>query len=61
MFEQVQVFSETKYRERNRMGSAVTQFLIENSDLEVVDKVVSQSSDSEYHCLSITLFLRKRR
>jgi hypothetical protein len=36
----------------------VTRWLQANADLEVVDRVVSQSSDSEFHCLTIILFYR---
>jgi hypothetical protein len=28
--------------------------------LEIVDKTVTQSSDKEFHCLTITLFYRER-
>lgn len=60
MFEMVKVFSATKARERGGLGEVITMWLLKHDDMEVVDKVVSQSSDSEFHCLSITLFLRSR-
>lgn len=60
MFEMVKVFSETKARERNAIGEKITMWLVEHKELEVVDKVVSQSSDEAFHCLSITLFLKRR-
>jgi hypothetical protein len=31
-----------------------------NTDLEIVDRVVTQSSDDEFHCLTIVLFYRER-
>jgi hypothetical protein len=38
------------------MGEVITQWLRAHPELRVVDKIVTQSSDSEYHCLTITLF-----
>ena len=58
-FEGVKVFSATKMRERETLGEAVTRWLEENQ-VSVVDKVVSQSSDSEFHCLSIVLFYKAK-
>ncbi|MDF1564233.1 MAG: hypothetical protein P1V51_14385 [Deltaproteobacteria bacterium] len=54
----VKVFSTTLARDRNTMGEQITDWLAENPDLEVVDTVVTQSSDREFHCLTITLFYR---
>lgn len=63
-YNRVEVFSATKARERNGLGERVTSFLRNHSDIEVVDTVIRQSSDREFHCLTIVLFLhdeRKRR
>ena len=57
-FTGVKVFSATKARDREELGESVTRWLQANADLEVVDRVVSQSSDSEFHCLTIILFYR---
>jgi hypothetical protein len=54
----VKVFSATKARERGRLGEDVTLWMRENKGVEIVDKIVTQSSDSEFHCLTITLFYR---
>jgi hypothetical protein len=59
-FEGVKVFTATKAREREDLGEAVTEWLRQHSDLEVVDKTVLQSSDNEFHCLTITLFYRRK-
>ena len=62
MFDAVKVFSATKQRDRDELGETVTRWLDTNlSKIEIVDKVVAQSSDSEYHCLSITLFYRRKQ
>jgi hypothetical protein len=52
----VKVFTATKAREREMLGEMVTRWLAENPRTRVVDKIVTQSSDSQFHCLSITLF-----
>ncbi len=59
-FTGVKVFSATKAKEREELGDHVTRWLRSNADLEVVDRVVTQSSDNEFHCLSIILFFKQR-
>ncbi len=59
-FTGVKVFSATKAKEREELGEMVTRWLRSNGDLEVVDRVVTQSSDDEFHCLTIVLFFRQR-
>ncbi len=54
----VKVFSATKARERGRLGEEVTHWMRDHKEAEIVDKIVTQSSDSEFHCLTITLFYR---
>ncbi|MDP1828809.1 MAG: hypothetical protein Q8L48_36450 [Archangium sp.] len=53
----IKVFSATMVREREVLGERVTEWLKAHPELHLVDRVVSQSSDNEFHCLSITLFL----
>ena len=57
-FRGVKVFSTTLARDRGVMGETITEWLAENPDIEIVDKVVTQSSDREFHCLTITIFFR---
>jgi hypothetical protein len=59
-FTGVKVFSTTLARDRETMGETITKWLRENPGAEVVDRVVTQSSDKEFHCLTITLFYRHR-
>ena len=62
MFDAVKVFSATKQKDRDDLGDQVTRWLVDRQGkVDIVDKVVSQSSDSEYHCLTITLFYRHRK
>jgi len=51
----VKVFSVTKARDRQDLGERVTAWIQENPNVQVVNTVVSQSSDQSYHCLSMVL------
>ena len=59
-FTGVRVFSTTLARDRENMGENITKWIRDNPQFEVVDRVVTQSSDKEFHCLTITLFYRER-
>lgn len=59
MFNAVKVFSATKARERSGLGERVTEWLRSNPGVEIVNVVVTQSSDQEFHCLSITVFYKE--
>jgi hypothetical protein len=59
-FTGVRVFSTTLARDREAMGENITKWIRDNPQFEVVDRVVTQSSDKEFHCLTITLFYRER-
>jgi hypothetical protein len=61
-FDGVKVFSATKQKDRDELGEVVTRWLTDRcNDIEIVDKVAMQSSDSEYHCITITLFYRHKQ
>jgi hypothetical protein len=55
-FNGVKVFSATMVSDRDRLGDRVTDWLRGNPDIEVLDMVVTQSSDEAFHCLAITVF-----
>ncbi|HVI75578.1 MAG TPA: hypothetical protein VM683_11400 [Anaeromyxobacteraceae bacterium] len=59
-FTGLKVFSTTLARDREALSERITGWLREHPDLEVVDREVRQSSDKEFHCLSILLFYRER-
>lgn len=52
----VKVFSATKARDREILGDSITDWIRNHLDYEIVDKTITQSSDSEFHCLTITLW-----
>lgn len=53
------VFSATKAKERSELGDYLTEWLVSCAGtVEIVDTVVRQSSDRQFHCLSIIVFYR---
>ncbi|MGI5862424.1 MAG: hypothetical protein ACOX6T_10255 [Myxococcales bacterium] len=60
MFTGVKVFSATRAREREDLGEHVTRWIHSNAQVDVVDRVVLQSSDNEFHCLTVVLFYREK-
>jgi len=59
-FTGLKVFSTTLARDREQMGETITRWLAAHPQLEVVDREVRQSSDREFHCLTVTIFYRER-
>lgn len=59
-FDGVAVFSATKGSDRELLGHRVTQWIAGAPKFEVVGYEVKQSSDDQFHCLSIVLFYRHR-
>ena len=55
-FSGVKVFSATMAQERDQLGEKITAWLSNHPGVEIVDKIVTQSSDEAFHCLAITLF-----
>ena len=54
----LKVFSATKAKEREYLGEKITDWIRTHPELEVFEKIVTQSSDAEFHCLAITLVFR---
>ncbi len=50
------VFTATKAKDRDGLGEVLTRWIQDNPKARIIDKVVTQSSDREFHCLSITIF-----
>jgi hypothetical protein len=55
VFNGVTVFSATTRDQRARLGETMTAWRTENVDLAVVVVTVRQSSDSEFHCITIVV------
>ena len=59
-YDGVKVFSATKAMERESLGEKVTAWLQANDGFTVVDTVIRQSSDNQFHCVTIIVFYRNR-
>lgn len=60
-FNGVKVFSATMAQERENLGEKVTNWIREHSQCQIVDTIVTQSSDEAFHCLAITVFYWEER
>jgi hypothetical protein len=59
-FNGVKVFSATMFAPREQLGETVTKWMGDNPQLTVTEFVVTQSSDSQFHCIAITVFYWER-
>ena len=55
-FDGAKVFSATKAREREELGETVTSWIRKHPEIQIINKKITQSSDSEFHCLTVTVF-----
>ena len=58
MWDAVKVFSATKWKEREDLGNKITDW-IGWAKPSIIDKLVLQSSDSEFHCLTVVIFYKE--
>ena len=60
MYNAVKVFTATKAKEREALGEVMTAWLRRNEgNIEVLNTEVRQSSDQQFHCLTIVVFYRR--
>lgn len=57
MFNAVKVFSATMHADRAQLGEKVTAWIASN-DPAITELVVTQSSDAQFHCITITVFYK---
>jgi hypothetical protein len=57
-FSGVKVFSASTYTYRGRLGETVTEWLTAHPEIELVDMIVTQSSDASFHLISICVFYK---
>ena len=56
---EVKVFTAPKAREREALGERITEWLRQSPPSEITDVQVTQSSDDEFHCLTISFLFEK--
>lgn len=57
----VKVFSATMVKDREALGERITDWIRSNPKLTIVNTVVTQSSDEQFHCLAITIFFLEKK
>ena len=56
----VKVFTATRAKERESLGEVMSAWLKQMADkIQVVDTKVLQSSDQQFHCLTMIVFYRE--
>lgn len=60
-FDGMQIFSASKHEDRARLGEAVTTWRGKNPTLAITDVRLTQSSDNEFHCVTIAVFYKKTK
>lgn len=55
-FNGVKVFGATMFAQRDKLGETVTQWMAAHPEITIVDIVIAQSSDAQFHCVSICVF-----
>jgi hypothetical protein len=59
-YQALKVFTATKAKEREFLGQGVNAWLSKNQGLiEIVHTEVKQSSDQQFHCLTIIIFYNR--
>jgi hypothetical protein len=56
----LRVFSATRAKDRAVLGDVITDWIRDNRDNELVEAVQLQSSDAQFHCVTIVVFFRYR-
>lgn len=54
----LKIFSATKAKDRDTLGETITDWIRAHPEFEIMDKVITQSSDAEFHCIAITILYR---
>ncbi len=58
-FNSVKVFSATTFDDRLHLGEKITKWIKEHQAVKIVDKVVLQSSDQSFHCITVVIFYQE--
>ncbi len=60
-FDGLKVFSATMAHQREHLGETVTAWMADHPAYRVTEVIVTQSSDSAFHCITITVFYAEER
>ncbi len=60
-FDGMMIFSASKHGDRERMGENVTAWRLRNSTSVITDVRTMQSSDNEFHCVTVIIFYKNKK
>jgi hypothetical protein len=55
-FNGIKVFSATMVADRDQLGEKITAWIAANPQYQVVEIVITQSSDERFHCVAFSIF-----
>lgn len=60
-FDGMEIFSASKHEERAKLGKAVSEWRARNPTFDITDVRLTQSSDNEFHCVTIAVFYKYKK
>lgn len=60
-FDGLKMFSASKHADREKMGAEVTTWRQQNPNVAITEVRMLQSSDNEFHCVTIAIFYKNKR
>ncbi|MFT3698795.1 MAG: hypothetical protein QM831_36955 [Kofleriaceae bacterium] len=57
-FNGVKIFSATQAMQREALGDNITRWLADHPECKPTEMIVTQSSDSAFHCITITVLYK---
>lgn len=60
-FDGMVIFSASKHADREKMGADVTAWRRNNASATITDVRTMQSSDNEFHCVTVVIFYKNKK
>ncbi len=60
-FDGMVIFSASKHSDREKMGADVTTWRRHNTGVTIVEVRTMQSSDNEFHCVTVVIFYKNKK
>lgn len=60
-FDGMVIFGASKHVDRERLGADVTDWRQRNSNATITEVRTMQSSDNEFHCVTIIIFYKNKK
>ncbi len=60
-FDGMEIFSASKHMDREKLGKNVTEWRARNPTFVITDVRFTQSSDNEFHCVTVAVFYKTKK